>query len=162
MFTVPYKVFEEIYKIDHEHSEKTFSKERLKIHQFIIVKWNCPGVIWYFEPHGKLLNPLPMVYPMVFWPPYPWYIDPPTHGILNPLPMVYQPPYPWYFAPLPIEYWPPTHDILTSLHIFWLEMGGSKYHVGSIYTPHGKLNPGSIYIHGILNPLIENWTPPVW
>ena len=27
------------------------------------------------------------------------------------------------------------------------------------FEPHGKLNPGSIYIHGILNPLIENWTP---
>ena len=24
------------------------------------------------------------------------------------------------------------------------------------FEPHGKLNPGSIYIHGILNPLIEN------
>ena len=55
--------------------------------------------------HG-ILNPLPMVYPMVFWPPYPWYIDPPTHGILNPLPMVYRPPYPWYFVP-------PTHRIST-------------------------------------------------
>ena len=30
------------------------------------------------------------------------------------------------------------------------------------FESHGKLNPGSIYIHGILNPLIENWTPPVW
>ena len=27
------------------------------------------------------------------------------------------------------------------------------------FEPHGKLNPGSIYIHGILKPLIENWTP---
>jgi hypothetical protein len=24
------------------------------------------------------------------------------------------------------------------------------------FEPHGKLNPGSIYIHGILNPLVEN------
>jgi hypothetical protein len=24
------------------------------------------------------------------------------------------------------------------------------------FEPHGKLNPGSIYIHDILNPLIEN------
>ena len=31
----------------------------------------------------------------------------------------------------------PTHDILTSLHIFWLEMGGSKYHGGSIYHTGG-------------------------
>ena len=62
--------------------------------------------------------------PMVFWPPYPWYIDPPTHGILNPLPMVYRP-------PLHMIFWPP--------YIFWLEMvgGGSKYHGGSIYHTGG-------------------------
>jgi hypothetical protein len=52
-----------------------------------------------------ILNPLPMVksnpFPWYIEPPthgiltpYPWYIDPPTHGILNPLPMVYRPPYP--------------------------------------------------------------------
>jgi hypothetical protein len=70
-----------------------------------------------------------------FWPPtdgistlYPWNIDPPTHGISTPLPMVYWTPYPWYIdspmhgilTPLAIEYRPPTHDILTSLHIFLL------------------------------------------
>jgi hypothetical protein len=27
---------------------------------------------------------------MVYRPPYPWYFDPPAHGILTPLPMVYQ------------------------------------------------------------------------
>ena len=32
---------------------------------------------------------------------YPWYFDPPTHGILTP-------PYPWYFDP-------PIHGIPTSL-----------------------------------------------
>ena len=38
---------------------------------------------------------------------YPWYFDPPTHGISIPLPIVFQPPshgiltlYPWYFNPL--------------------------------------------------------------
>jgi hypothetical protein len=30
------------------------------------------------------------------------------------------------------------------------------------FEPHGKLNLGSIYIHGILNPLIENEPPTVW
>jgi hypothetical protein len=30
----------------------------------------------------------------VFWPPYPWYIEPPTHGILTPLSMVFLPPPP--------------------------------------------------------------------
>jgi hypothetical protein len=54
---------------------------------------------------------------MVFWPPYPWYIDPLTHGILTPLSMVFWSPYPWNIDP-------PTHDILTSLPISWLEMGG--------------------------------------
>jgi hypothetical protein len=97
-------------------------------------------------PHSLHANPLawsPVSYgilnPMV----NPWYIDPPTHGILNPLPMVYRPPYPWYFDPPTHRILtPPIHDILTSQHIFWLEMGG-----GSIY--HGcKSTPGSIY-HGV-------------
>ena len=34
----------------------------------------------------KLYYPLPML----CRPPYPWYIDPPAHGISTPLPMVYQ------------------------------------------------------------------------
>jgi hypothetical protein len=53
--------------------------------------------------------------PMVYRTPYPWYIDPPAHGILipypwyfDPLPMVYRPSYPWYIEPL-------THGILTPL-----------------------------------------------
>jgi len=40
---------------------------------------------------------------------YPWYIEPPTHGILTPLPMVF---------------WLPIHGILTPLSISWLEMRG--------------------------------------
>ena len=74
---------------------------------------------------------------MVYRPSYPWYIDPPTHGISTPLPMVflllsmiYRPPtygvstpYPWYIDPLPmlcrsLYPWyinPPTHGILTPL-----------------------------------------------
>ena len=49
---------------------------------------------------------------MGYQPPYPWYIDPLTHGILTPL-------------PIPMEYRPPpTHDIFTSLPISLLEMGG--------------------------------------
>ena len=32
-----------------------------------------------------IFDPLPMVYQ----PPYLWYFDPPTHGILTPLPMVF-------------------------------------------------------------------------
>jgi hypothetical protein len=54
--------------------------------------------------------------------PYPWYIEPLTHGILTtqlmvyetPYPwyfeslhMIYQTPYPWYIEPLPMVCWPP-------------------------------------------------------
>jgi hypothetical protein len=50
---------------------------------------------------------------MLFWPPYPWYVEPPTnsisnpypwdienpsHGISNPLPMAYRFLYPWYIG----------------------------------------------------------------
>ena len=76
--------------------------------------------------------------------PYRWYIDPSTHGILTPLPMVYRPPYPWYFDP-------PTHDILTSLPISCLEMGGSKYHGGSIYH-----TGGAVFNQGVQYTMDEN------
>ena len=67
---------------------------------------------WYFDP-------LPMVYRT----PYTWYVEPPTHDILNllsmayrtpiyglsnPLPMVFWAPYPWYIDP-------PIHGILNPL-----------------------------------------------
>jgi hypothetical protein len=66
-----------------------------------------------------ILNPLMVNWPslistkwegfplsMVFWHPYPWYIDPyPCY--IHSLSMVYQTPYPWYFDP-------PTHDISNS------------------------------------------------
>ena len=49
-----------------------------------------------FEVQKKLWpNPDQLIsMPMEYWTPYPWYIDPPTHGISTPLPMVYRPPYP--------------------------------------------------------------------
>jgi hypothetical protein len=97
---------------------------------------------------------------MVYQPPYPWYIDPPTHGILTPLLMVYQ---------------TLSYGIMNSSLSFGRNEGGGvqytmtknlprgqntiwKIEPGVIwyFEPHGKLNPGSIYIHGILNPLIEN------
>ena len=94
-----------------------------------------PPYPWYFDPpiHG-ILTPLPMLY----WPPYPWYIDNPTHGILNPLPMEYWTPYLWYFDP-------PIHGISTPLPmVYW--------------TPYPW------YIdspkHGILTPLAIEYRPP--
>ena len=49
-----------------------------------------------FEVQKKLWpNPDQLIsMPMEYWTPYPWYIDPPTHGISTPLPMVYRPPHP--------------------------------------------------------------------
>jgi hypothetical protein len=80
--------------------------------------------------------------------PYPWYIDPHTHGILTPLSMVFWPPYQWYIEP-------PTHGILTPLPIYWLEMRGVKipwgfnlpYRGGGQYTmdenwPRGQFTMG--------------------
>ena len=76
-----------------------------------IIYISTPLTMEYRSPTHGILTPLPMV----FWPPYPWYIDPPTHGILTPLSMVYWPPYPWYIdplthgiaTPLPMVFWPP-------------------------------------------------------
>jgi hypothetical protein len=48
---------------------------------------------------------------MVYWPPYPWYFDPPPNGISNPLSMVFS----------------------------WLEMRGSKYHGDSIFHTGGSI-----------------------
>jgi hypothetical protein len=47
-----------------------------------------------------MLNPLSMV----FWTPYPWYMEPAIHVISNPISMVYWTTYPRYFDP-------PTHVI---------------------------------------------------
>jgi hypothetical protein len=68
---------------------------------FNLMKYVSFEILWKFCNFLKSWNfitPLPIIIniywtpslPMVFWPPYPWYIDPPTHGILTPLPMVYQ------------------------------------------------------------------------
>jgi hypothetical protein len=67
---------------------------------------------------------------MVYWTPYPWYIDPPIHDILT---------------PLPIEYRPPTHDILTSLHIFFIINGGFKIPWGFNLPYRG----GSVFNKGV-------------
>jgi hypothetical protein len=76
--------------------------------------------------HGMLIththgisNPLPMV----FSPPYPWYIEPLIHSILNPLPMVFWPLYICYIGlsnrgiliPIHMVFWPPTNGISISL-----------------------------------------------
>ena len=106
---------------------------------------------------------------MVYLTAYPWYIQPPTHGILTP--------FPWYFdpslsmivwTPYPLYFDPPTHSILTPYHcyierlamVFW-----PPYHWDIEPPIHGILNPLPMvfrshshgiypYIHGILTPYI--------
>ena len=69
---------------------------------------------------------------------YPWYIEPPTHGVC-PLPMIYKTPYPWYIGSLSMVFWPPAHNILVLCLYPWC-----------IELP----------IHGILTPLpTEFWLP---
>ena len=54
-------------------------------------------------------------------PPYPWYIDPPTHGISTP--------YPWYIDPLPMVYQTLSYGIMNSSLLVEMR-GGSIYHEG--------------------------------
>jgi hypothetical protein len=101
-----------------------------------------PPYPWYFDPpiHG-ILTPLPMLY----WPPYPWYIDNPTHGILNPLLMVYRLSYAWYFDP-------PSHRISTPYTwyfdlpaYFFIINGGVQNTTGVQFTIQG----GSVFNKGV-------------
>jgi hypothetical protein len=41
---------------------------------------------------------------MIYRTSYPWFIEPHTHGISNPLALVYRTLYTWYFHPLSIVY----------------------------------------------------------
>ena len=97
-------------------------------------------------------NPIPMF----FWTHYLWYIEPPTHDIVNSPPMVYQTPYPSYLDHLPMVYrtpypWyfdPPTLCILKPLPIVY-------------QTP--CLRYFDLPTHGISNPLPRVfWTPYSW
>ena len=45
-----------------------------------------------YDPPPMVCRPLPMLYRAL----YPWYIEPPTHGILIP--------YLWYIDPLPMVF----------------------------------------------------------
>ena len=91
---------------------------------------------------------------MVYWPPYPWYIDPPTHCISTP--------YPWYI-------YPPTHGISTPPPNPWY----FDPHAHGISTPlpmvyqtllwyyellsFGRNEGSSIYHEGIQNTMTKNW-----
>ena len=82
---------------------------------------------------------------MVNRPPYPWYIDPPTHGILTPLPMVYRPPNPWYFDPL-------AHGILTPLPMVYQTLSYGIMNSSLLVEMRG----GSIYHEGVQNTMTKN------
>ena len=83
--------------------------------------------------HG-ISNPLPMIYR----PPYPWYIDP--------LFMVYQPPNPWYFDLLcPWNIDPPTYGISNPLLCYYELLS------------FGRNEGVSIYHEGVQNTMTKNW-----
>jgi hypothetical protein len=95
------------------------------------------------------INGILTLLPMVYWPLYPWYINPPTHGILTP--------YPWYFDP-------PTHGISTPLSmVFWPAY--PCYIDTQAQLVYWSPSPWYIDppIHGILTPLpMEYWSPYTW
>ena len=78
-------------------------------------------------------------------PPYPWYIDPLTHGILTPLPMVYRPPNPWYFDPL-------AHGISTPLPMVYQTLSYGIMNSSLLVEMRG----GSIYHEGVQNTMTKN------
>ena len=84
---------------------------------------------------------------MVFWTPYPWYIEPPTYDSLTSLSMVFWPPYPWYFVPLHMVCRSPYYGMLTP-------------YIWYIVPPTHCIWPPT---HGILTPLpMVYWTPYLW
>ena len=107
---------------------------------------------------SKQVNPLPMVYR----PPYPWYIDTlrhPTHGISTPYSWYIDPPAHGISTPLPMVYQSLSYGIMNSSLL--VEMRGVQFTMRGfkiqwqkidpgIKIPYGKLNPGSIY-HGVQN-----------
>ena len=93
---------------------------------------------------------------MVFWPSYPWYIDPPypcPDGILTPLPMVYRPPYPWYFDPLLMEYRPP-YTWYFDLPAYLLIINGGVNIPWGFNLPYRR---GSVFYKGVQYTMDENW-----
>jgi hypothetical protein len=91
--------------------------------------------------------------PMVFWRP--------IHGISTPLPMVYRPPYRWYIDP-PIHgiLTPPTHGISTPLHMIFGHPQGIILWGMRVIVPvsYGILNPMVNWPWGQFSSMVY-WTP---
>ena len=65
---------------------------------------------WYFYP-----------LPIIYWTLYQWIIEPPVHGILNPLPLVFDPVTHGILTPYTCYIEPSTHGILTSQSmVYWI------------------------------------------
>ena len=87
---------------------------------------------------------------MVFWTPYPWYIEPPTYDSLTSLSMVFWPPYPWYFVPYTwyvdpptMVCWPPLYMVYCTPYPLYL----TSYPWYFNPPTHG-ISRGSIYHEG--------------
>ena len=112
--------------------------------------------IFIFWKFWNFITPLPIIIniywipslPMVFWPPYPWYIESLNHGISTPLPMVYRP-------PLTMVYRPSTHGILPPITMVY-----RPPYPWYIDPPaHGISTPPT---YGISNPLLWYYELLFW
>ena len=152
--------FSPLYSYEPCFIHGLLKKHEKKVHRlfnftfrYIYYVFSLTTYPWYIEPpvHG-----ISQHLPMVFWPPYPWYFDPYINGISNPLPMVFWPPYPWYFDPLPMIYQTPyAWYIETPIH------GISKPHPMVFWHPY----PWYIenHIHGMSSQLSMVYrTPCLW
>ena len=106
---------------------------------------------------------------MVFWSPYPCYLDRPIPSILTPLPMVCWPLIHGILTPLTMEYRSPIHGILTPTHsisnpltmVFWSTYSWYFDPTSLVFWP--PTNGFWPHIYSILNPLsIVSWNTYTW
>ena len=152
------------------------------IHPQIHGIWHLPMV--YRTPTNGILIPLSMVFCPILEYPYPWYFNPHTNGMLNPLPpihgiltptMVYRTPtivlhlfWPpnlsWYFDPTSLVFWPPTNGFWPLSILYEPPTQGVLTHLTIYFDPlpcyiesriHDIMNPYQWYIE-------QRWFLPSW
>ena len=126
----------------------------LNLHANLLIPWRFPLIHDTFtqsitETKNTYVCVCVCLVYMIFRPPihgiftpYPWYIEPSTNGLSNPLSMVFWIPYPWFLTRLPTVFWPLTHVILNPLPmVFWPP---SPWYIE--FPNHGTSNPYRWYI----------------
>ena len=89
---------------------------------------------------------------MVYRPPYPWYIDPPNHGISTPYPWHIDPPSHGISTPNPWYFDPPAHAISTPLPMVYKTLSYGIMNSSLLVEMRG----GSIYHEGVQNTMTKN------